>query len=409
MDNVMSFLEGRFEILSYYPKWFMYLISSTYGLGMASLFLLAVLYPGAASRRNAERQRDSVAIALGLSPTEPLEKKLRREGRISYHAGDSPDVLEISPELNAYPSVSGKGDIGNLMIEWGFPYLDLKVLNNSAQAILISEIVLDVQESRPEGFSLPTAVSDPDDLLTFTVLNEGQEPLRDTVVKYQVKLSSGKVSGAHSVALGGLDDQSVVDISPAMAEFGMAGALMRSLDGLENATPRSVLLETNNLQLPVQEWHERVQEAAGSVKDDHVTVTGTLSGWWKDAGQVKHDVLVPFSVAVRVLAWSQPPDYSRSNPSYSYDIMLDGDRKNYKRRVFVAQTIKPGEPDRFYLRVAAPMTSKHRFRLKLVYNRNRILESQPVALTVFVPRSDEQRLVTSERFYADHDGLREEE
>jgi hypothetical protein len=74
-------------------------------------------------------------------------------------------------------------------------------------------------------------------------------------------------------------------------------------------------------------------------------------------------------------------------PTYKYHVKLSIDEKHYEKSVQVSQSLKPGDSDRFIIRVGVDKSSLHKFRLKAVYNNGAILISPPIVLRVFVPRS----------------------
>jgi hypothetical protein len=55
--------------------------------------------------------------------------------------------------------------------------------------------------------------------------------------------------------------------------------------------------------------------------------------------------------------------------------------------VSTAQEVNAGGTDRFTLRVASRRSSRHRFRVRFVYNDDRSILSPWIDLSVFIPRS----------------------
>ncbi len=71
---------------------------------------------------------------------------------------------------------------------------------------------------------------------------------------------------------------------------------------------------------------------------------------------------------------------------------LDVDGKNYVKKVALSQTLAPQEADRFTIRIAADRSSEHHFRVKLIYNDGKVLQSPPVSLNLFMPRGADRYL-----------------
>ena len=69
---------------------------------------------------------------------------------------------------------------------------------------------------------------------------------------------------------------------------------------------------------------------------------------------------------------------------YSVEIQPEG--ANYVRSVDISQALKPHDFDRFTIGIAAPKSSSHRFRVRLVYNGGKFVESPPLLLDLYNPR-----------------------
>jgi hypothetical protein len=71
-------------------------------------------------------------------------------------------------------------------------------------------------------------------------------------------------------------------------------------------------------------------------------------------------------------------------------VQLKVDGSKYQVHVPIANALKQGEYDRFTFRIAADKASIHRFRLKLIYNDDRVFTSKDVLLRFFASQADER-------------------
>jgi hypothetical protein len=73
--------------------------------------------------------------------------------------------------------------------------------------------------------------------------------------------------------------------------------------------------------------------------------------------------------------------------TFQYDTAFETQNANYQRRVQIAQTIQPGDTDRFTVKVAVAQSSFHCFRASIRDITGLELQSLPIELNCFVPRS----------------------
>src|SRR4029077_4283433 len=85
-----------------------------------------------------------------------------------------------------------------------------------------------------------------------------------------------------------------------------------------------------------------------------------------------------------------------SPPSYAYVTKFDVDGRSYSRRDNMCKEIKPGETDRFTLKIGVEKSSLHAFNLRLIYNGTKVLQAGSFKLGVFVSRSGARFLASNE-------------
>jgi hypothetical protein len=74
-------------------------------------------------------------------------------------------------------------------------------------------------------------------------------------------------------------------------------------------------------------------------------------------------------------------------PTFQYATKFETDGNGYERRVGISHVLKPGEADRFNLKIGIDKSSLHKFSTKQIYNDGHELRSPRMELLAFVPRS----------------------
>ncbi len=250
--------------------------------------------------------------------------------------------------------------------------LDLKMVNNTAKTIFLTEAVLEVEHSTVDISPLLVLDADPGLARALRVVNEGWSTLESATLR------------CHLARVGTV---AFFDNYPITREL---GALERKLD------------------VPLESVIAAVRELDGQPK---AACFGEIHYRWLDAdgkraeGSLRFQTEVPLvaapatnpasgrrsSAATRTTATNSPP----ATPAAAAALRESGD--NYEVRSELSQYLKAGEPDRFQIALSAPRTSSHRFRLKLIYGENGVIRSDPIQLDYFRPRADSGSGVASVR------------
>lgn len=241
--------------------------------------------------------------------------------------------------------------------------LDLKMVNNTAKTIFLTEAVLEIERSTVDVSPLLVLDADPGLVRALRVVNEGWSALESATLR------------CHLARVGTV---AFFDNYPITREL---GALDRKLD------------------VPLESAIAAVRELDGQAK---AACFGEIHYRWHDAdgkrteGSLRFQTEVPLvaapatnpasgrrsSAATRSAAASPPP----ATPAAAVTLRESGD--NYEVRAELSQYLKAGEPDRFQIALSAPRTSSHRFRLKLIYGETGVIRSGPIQLDYFRPRAD---------------------
>jgi hypothetical protein len=73
-------------------------------------------------------------------------------------------------------------------------------------------------------------------------------------------------------------------------------------------------------------------------------------------------------------------------PTFQYNAELRLSGQDYVVDVPISHYLKPGEVDRFNIRVGVLQSSRHTFRLRLSYNNDQSVLSEPIQLDVLLPQ-----------------------
>lgn len=77
-------------------------------------------------------------------------------------------------------------------------------------------------------------------------------------------------------------------------------------------------------------------------------------------------------------------------PTFEYATKFEVESESYQRRVPISHLLKPGEGDRFTIRIGMDKSSLHSFKARVVYNDGHESVSPQFDLLAFVPRSGAQ-------------------
>jgi hypothetical protein len=134
---------------------------------------------------------------------------------------------------------------------------------------------------------------------------------------------------------------------------------------------------------PREELENRTEGALGPFKEWVGTLAGEAS--YASATAPDEQRSVKFQTFVYL---GNENRYGIPKPvTFQYQVALEADDRSYKKIVPISQELKAGDTDRFTLKIAVPQSSSHRFSLKVRDVLGEELQSGPVSLECFVPRS----------------------
>ena len=321
---------------------------------------------------------------------------------LGYSLGRTADSISIASQLG-YIEQFDSGEpiaplnyISGCPFKWDFPILDFKILNKLSEPLFLTELILDVSESRPECRPLLAIKQDSQQRFAGSLLlvNEGCDLFNVTIAFHlspgQLALPSFEPPFRHSVDLAELRDYAEVDVTDAFSNEGVdINGLTRLYDGEWGDEKYIVTLEDGSKKLLSKtEVDEQYKTCLGPFQDAIGTLSGEITYATTHGGTPKRPA--------RFLAYVYLANKNRLGlprpPTYAYDTSFETEAANYQKRVQISHTLQPNEADRFTIRVAVMEPSLHRFRATLRDVTGITITSLPVEMKCFVPRSQRHRL-----------------
>jgi hypothetical protein len=242
---------------------------------------------------------------------------------------------------------------------WGYPILDFKVLNNRPETLFLTEVVLDIEESRADPSPLLTIRQD-----TYRahagdlqLINEGWCDLTDVTVSFHLlpgivgALANVDPPYPHSFTLPMLMDHADVDVTQAFQVEGVdiVGLILLSNGQRESQHTFVIPKEDGSEErMTLAEIEEREKKCLGKFQEWAGTLVGEISFTTADSVGRKHRVrfLAPVYLENKNKRGLPKP------PTYMYDAAFDTPNTAYQRRVQISHELLPGETDRFTVKVA---------------------------------------------------------
>ena len=293
----------------------------------------------------AKEEPPPVVVELGLdqpaSPPAGIAPEAE-DTRVTYQYERKDGVLHVSyrlPYLDRQREGKAIRGLSRMLepFDWKLPALSVKVLNNSAQSVMLTECVAEVTASRVDTEPVLVVASGAVNAVFFA--NEGWGDVVDPVLTF--KISPMKEKGDEASA-----------------------AVERHTLELKSFA--------KDCRVPLVKYVPKALE-----DDPAVLVTGEL-----EFGPAPGRKKVPFTTTMifDITHGSPIP------PSYTYDLKLTAGKAPDAVRVPVSQSLKPGEADHFLLRIASDKSAHYEMKLRFTAIDGRALPGRDVVLDVFVPR-----------------------
>ena len=276
---------------------------------------------------------------------------------------------------------------------WDFPTLDFKVLNDQQSALFLTEVVFDIDESRPDPSPLLVIRRDVQQRHAGNLLiaNEGWCDLLDMTISFN--LLPGEISSPdfqppyrHSINVPLLTDRAEVEVSSAFEDEGVNIEQLILLTNGDWET-RDVFVvptaEGSKEKITAADMQDREKRFLGRFQDYVATLVGEISFGVAEANSQRHSVKFHSYVYLA----NQNRYGLPKPPSATYGTVFDINKVSYQKRVQISHEIQPGETDRFTVKIAVAQSSSHRFRATIRDITGRELSSLPIEMNCFTPRS----------------------
>jgi hypothetical protein len=396
--GILDSIERVAPRLALYPVWARALFLTTFVAAVVSVFLYAVQYSGAT--REQEAARVSLAVTPSVLSREDAEnanelavlneitaedafgaeltyaQRRRRDGVHFVPAQPYLDAVRSGGPVDARAALTPElWEAANRAL-----VLDLKVTNNRADTLFLDSAILDVQSSAPDLAPVPVPTTLHDHARQLTVVNQGWGSAQGLVVRFNLGRGGAAPSidppYAHAARVGQLTEMARFDLDQAFAAEGADIAALRAMEAASDPTrsPEELLrtLRRAAAPFPISSPSEVSVPLAGELLYRHAG---------RDTGRrrLRFRAEVPVTVPLGLGAFEPPTARYRA-----VELAVRGRR--YERRVSLAQSVKPGEVDRFELPLVVARSSRHRLRVRLAYGSGDQVAAGPFVLHIFVPR-----------------------
>lgn len=331
-----------------------------------------------------------------------------RDGRLSLRPrlifrskGSAPvDYLEV---LRAGGPLTP--EITSSDINFSFPALDVKLVNNRKQAVHVSSAVLKVARSEADPSPMPFLFSGYSQVQCFDFKNEGWDVIDS--VQFDFTLVPDMPKGPppaelpfhrtfqrvkEQVRVSLTDELTKAGVAPELTSAGKAYLQAEAVvDGLLKKADSSTNLDENP---EFQKAEKAIEEIGGAMMklsprlagkfEKTCWAHGRMTLTWKDGGEARTQTLA-FQTDILIF----PPDgLGAAGPVMGkYETMLRESGENYELPVNISRIVKAGGVDRFVLTLGLPRTTRHELTLVLKTTEGETLTSGPVSIEGLLPRS----------------------
>jgi hypothetical protein len=272
--------------------------------------------------------------------------------------------------------------------------LDFTLLNRTQVTFLLSEAVFEVEESRLDPTPVIVVKEDVQQSFagSFWLVNEGPTLLEDAVVRFELLPGNDPAPAGFpdvypfEVGIGTLQDQKEIQIYSAFAERGVNIEELNRLLNVVGCDTQSVRVKAEDGAETVITWGERdkaIKHAVGPFQEEVGTVIGEIRF---TESSTKQKYIVRFLAVVYI--FNKNRRLLPRPPSAKYLVELETNGANYEKHVadFVHE-IKPGETDRFLIRLQVKQPSNHRFRVSFCNADSLAIQTRWIRLRCFIPRT----------------------
>lgn len=367
---------------------------------------------------------DGIDFAIGVDPNPPQDGRVIEfhppSRTLVYCVSASSSCVRIKPRMKYRELMSSSAIVDPVDFYWNpfrcqFPSLDVVVVNNTHKTLVLTGATLEVMSSKPD-FSPLIVIPSNTWGMKLVIKNEGWGKLSNVLLRCNLLPTSAPgympdpsiehvkigTDFAHEFVLGDFAESVELDLRETLGKLGV------DIEAISQAGFRSqTLYAMRALQAGIDTKHakhmgrfpEMENDSAWSpFPDGYVVVAGRLDFDSVDReGQPYHYSL---PIRARVFMFNIRYDLPMP-PSYQYTAELEHTGENYFVPIGVCHSLKPGEADRFTIRLACSQSAFHEFRIRWEFAGGLSSYSCPIMLEQVVPRT----FASEELAYAKHSEL----
>jgi len=295
-------------------------------------------------------------------------------------------------------------------INFSFPALDVKLVNNGKKSVHFSSAVLKVAKSAADPTPMPFLFSGYSQVQCFDFMNEGWDVIDS--VQFDFTLVPDMPKGPppaelpfhrtfqrvkEHVRVPLTDELTKAGVAPELTNAGKAyiqaeavvDGLLKKADSSSNLDENPEFQKAEKAVADMSEAMMKLSPKFAGKFEKNCWAHGRLTLTWKDGGEVRTQTLT-FQTDILIF----PPDgLGAAGPVCGkYETMLRESGENYELPIDVSRIVKAGGVDRFVLTLGLPRTTLHELTLELKTTEGETLSSGPVAIEGLLPRSSAMML-----------------
>lgn len=340
---------------------------------------------------NCLEKREEVYTYLGLTDSSDLEFKDYRQ--IYYIENRTAKDILIHPNMRYWDDILQQKEamvpISYIWepFSWDLPNLDIKVLNTTDRPLYLTEIVFEVHSSKPDPSPILYIKDSPfmSNHRHLALRNDGWGSLKN--VRIQINSSPFENQDFNdfgaSESLGAIEKGCDIDLTK----------MLQTITGIEfDQFDQAVAINLPDVFFCdgidyYRDLKENLfKEYLGVYAKGIAYVNGILDF---DADTIEGDnrhYSIKFSLEVDLYDYSNPG--IPAPPSYQYDIKLRAFGESYVVRKAISQVLKPGDSDRFNVRIHCEQSARHIMNVCLMdISGNTIPMEGNIQLDMWVPQS----------------------
>jgi hypothetical protein len=344
------------------------------------------------------RTSGDVFVRVSVEAEESLPQNNNSEYHLTYQLSEEKDSATfIEPEMGYLNKLASGGPVQDISyspypFSVSFPLLNALVTNNSGKTISLTELLLQVEESKLSRSPAIVVANNTRPPRTILLVNEGGGEVGPGTFQFSFRSISetGEPMFDHyalSLAVPRFTRSCFLDLSDQIAAVGVDVQELEALDSgttIISAAGTQVRLGSG-VVLSNDELYRRVREACKPFEYEGAAVVGELEYATNDIEGQRQ--IKKLKLTTTVGLFKGTGYFPLKGPSLSYDLLLEKEGVNYERRMALKTIIRTGETEAIKFRIGTLAPSVHRARVLIKYMSQGSVESSRLELTIFVPRS----------------------